>query len=176
MNWTIRPMAAGEAAPLSALIRRVMLEVNVRDYPYDYLAEYARHYGPAQVEALTAEGGTLYVAVSDQGPVGCGAVVPDPEHPGGAVIRAVYVNPDHQGEGMGRAIVETLEADPVFLGAERVLVSASITAHRFYRRLGYRYVGGAPVCEEHDHYWMEKFPGNVSAAHRPRPLDGGEKR
>lgn len=176
MNWIIRPIAAGEAAPLSKLIRRVMLEVNVRDYPYDYLAEYARRYGPAQVEALTAEGGTTYVVPFGDVLVGCGSVVPDPEHPGRAVIRAVYVSPDHQGEGMGRAIVETLEADPVFLGAERVLVSASLTAHRFYERLGYRYVGGTPVCEDHDHYWMEKFPRKGFPAKGQLSLDAREKR
>ena len=55
-------------------------------------------------------------------------------------------------------LMAVLEADPAFLNAGRVVVSASITAHPFYKKLGYEYENGVPVLEENDHYWMEKFP------------------
>ena len=41
-------------------------------------------------------------------------------------------------------IMQVLKADPLFRGARRVLVSASLTAHEFYAKLGYREAGIVP--------------------------------
>ena len=87
----------------------------------------------------------------------CGSVVPLEGRSGECEIRALFVRPEWEGKGVGRRLMETLEADPLFRAARRVLVSASLTAHEFYLKLGYRYQDGIKVCEDNDHYWMEKF-------------------
>ena len=103
-------------------------------------------YGIASAERLSSE------------LAACGAVAPSEEKRGAMEIRSVYVRPDLEGMGLGREMMAVLEGDSAFLSARWVVVSASITAHPFYAKLGYTYVGGTPVCEENDHYWMEKFP------------------
>lgn len=150
----ICPFFDGLAGEVSALIGRVLMEVNIRDYPESDLAEFAAYYSPETVLALAREGQT-YVALAGERVVGCGSIVPLKAE-GECEIRAVFVLPEDEGQGVGRTIMEVLEADPSFTKARRVLVSASITAHPFYAKLGYRYAGGVPVCEDNDHYWMEK--------------------
>ena len=152
--WSIRPFRDEQAEEVSALIGRVLLEVNIRDYPREDLAEFAAYYSPQTVRAL-AEQGRTYVVTEGERAVACGSIVPL-EEDGVREIRAVFVLPEWEGRGIGRTLMAVLEADPLFLSARRVVVSASLTAHPFYARLGYRYAGGAPVCEDNDHYWMEK--------------------
>ncbi len=155
----IRPVCREEYPQVVELIKRVMLEVNIKDYDRDYLLEYVKRYDSAALAAFADSPDChFYVAYLDEVLAACGAVAPSEEQPGAQEIRSVYVLPELEGKGLGREMMAVLESDPAFLSAKRVVVSASITAHPFYGKLGYRYVGGVPVCEENDHYWMEKFP------------------
>ncbi|HCU32651.1 MAG TPA: hypothetical protein DF364_02225 [Ruminococcaceae bacterium] len=52
---------------------------------------------------------------------------------------SVFVLPAYQGKGVGRNIIETLEADAYFLRAWRAEVGSSLTAVEFYRKMGYEY-------------------------------------
>lgn len=152
--WSIRPFRDEQAEEVSALIGRVLLEVNIRDYPREDLVDFAAYYSPETVRSL-AEQGRTYVVMEGETILACGSIVPLEEE-GEREIRAVFVLPEAEGKGIGRTLMAVLECDPLFLSARRVIVSASLTAHPFYEKLGYRYVGGVPVCEDNDHYWMEK--------------------
>ena len=52
--------------------------------------------------------------------------------------QGLFVRPDWEGKGVGRKLVQTLEADPLLRVAKRVAVSASLTSNEFYLKLGYR--------------------------------------
>lgn len=156
-SYEIRPMEESQAAAVSALIGRVLMEVNIRDYPREALEEFACYYSPERVASIPRSGGHSYVAMLREEVLACGSVVPVAERPGECIIQALFVRPDWEGRGVGRRLVETLEADPLFRAARRVAVSASLTSHEFYLKLGYRYQDGMKVCEDNDHYWMEKF-------------------
>ncbi len=153
----IRPMEPAQAAEVSALIGQVLMEVNIRDYPREALEEFADYYSPERVASIPENGGHSYVAMLGEELLACGSVVPVEDHPDEAMIQALFVRPDWEGKGVGRQLVQTLEADPMFCAARRVIVSASLTSHEFYLKLGYRYENNVKVCEDHDHYWMEKF-------------------
>lgn len=158
-DLTIRPVQREEYPQVVELIRQVMLEVNIKDYDEDYLREYVKRYDSAALAAFADSPDChFYVAHLAGELAGCGAVAPAEDKPNAQEIRSVYVRPDLEGKGIGRAIMAVLEADPAFLSARHVVVSASITAHPFYKKLGYEYENGVPVLEENDHYWMEKFP------------------
>lgn len=153
----ICPMELRQAADVSALIGRVLLEVNIRDYPRENLEEFAAYYSPEKVASIPQNGGHSYVAMLGDELLACGSVVPVEGHPDECMIQALFVRPDWEGKGVGRQLVRTLEADPLFRNARRAKVSASLTSHEFYLKLGYRYENNRKVCEDHDHYWMEKF-------------------
>jgi GNAT superfamily N-acetyltransferase len=150
---SIRPFRPQDAGAVSALVRRSLLEVNIRDYDPAQVAAWAAYYTPEEI-ARVAGAGRLYVAWRGSRAVGSGAVAPGPE--GGCVLRTVFVLPEEQGQGVGRRIVETLERDPAFLAADPIALDASKTSRGFYEALGYVHTGGAPHLVDDDHYPMEK--------------------
>ncbi len=58
----------------------------------------------------------------------------------GDEIKAVFVDPDHQRKGIGRAIMEELERYGKSKGLKEVRLNATITAFEFYKKLNYRLI------------------------------------
>ena len=69
----------------------------------------------------------------------------------------IFISPEHQGKGIGRKIIETLEKDKYFLRAKRIEVPASITAVPFYKKMGYSYKNGVNKADDEGIVRMEKF-------------------
>jgi GNAT superfamily N-acetyltransferase len=70
----------------------------------------------------------------------------------------IFALPSCQGQGLGRQIIETLEADEYFQRAERVEIPASITALGFYQHMGYTFKDGNDQIDDERLYRLEKFP------------------
>lgn len=64
--------------------------------------------------------------------------------------------PEYQGRGIGRKIIETLEADEYFLRAWRTEVGSSRTAVDFYLRMGYKFKNNITVPDEFGVVRLEK--------------------
>lgn len=71
----------------------------------------------------------------------------------------IFVSPEYQGKGIGRAIVTTLEQDAFFKTAKRVEIPASITALGFYEKLGYRPKNHQTRPDNEQLFRLEKFTG-----------------
>ena len=69
----------------------------------------------------------------------------------------IFVRPGRQGQGIGRKIVETLEADEFALRARRIEIPASITALPFYQKMGYTFKPGHEEPDEELIYRLEKY-------------------
>lgn len=69
----------------------------------------------------------------------------------------IFVSPEYQGKGIGRAIVTTLEQDVFFKTAKRVEIPASITALGFYEKLGYRPKNHQTHPDNEQLFRLEKF-------------------
>ena len=90
----------------------------------------------------------FYVACEDDGTViGCAAFGPYHKNPAEGCFYSV-----------GRALIETIERDPLFLRAPRVVIPASINALHFYQELGYAFAPGGDRLDEEQLYCLEKFP------------------
>lgn len=72
------------------------------------------------------------VAERDGEVVGWGSV-----HLDRGVLAATFVAPDHAGRGIGRAVVDRLEAAAAEAGVETLTVPASLNAVGFYEALGF---------------------------------------
>jgi len=73
-----------------------------------------------------------------------------------AKIERLAVLPRHRGRGIGRQLVETLEATARDRGLERIVLHAQVTAEGFYQSLGYETVSDVFQEAGMDHVEMEK--------------------
>lgn len=69
----------------------------------------------------------------------------------------IFVDPDYQGQGLGRMIINTLEMDEYFLRASRIEIPASKTALHFYKKMGYCFKNGIDEVDSEELYRLEKF-------------------
>lgn len=74
-------------------------------------------------------------------------------------LLSVFVLPEVQGRGIGRRIIETLEADEFFKRAWRTEVGSSLTAVGFYQKMGYAFKNGVATPDEFGVVRLEKRRG-----------------
>ena len=141
------PAVPGDALALSRLIRRTVRSSNAGDYNQAEIELVCRAFAPERiVEAMTRR--TVFLARRGGRPVGTVTL-------GEGKLHALFVDPALQGCGLGRRLVEHVEASARERGLERLELSSSITARVFYERLGYRLIAFGPRAEGAT-YLMEK--------------------
>lgn len=69
---------------------------------------------------------------------------------------ASYILPENIGKGAGTLLIKTLKQDEYFLRANRIEIPSSITAVKFYEKMGYPPKNGIEPDEE-GIISMEKF-------------------
>lgn len=155
MKLRIRRFQEQDAAETSAVIAEALRRSNAPDYPAEIIQEMLEQYTASGL-LEQAEGEHLYVACDGERIAGCGGIAPYMGRPAESILVTVFVQPDYQGKGVGRRIMETLEGDAYFLRADRVVIHSSITARDFYLKLGYSYQNGVSAPDEEGCIHMEK--------------------
>lgn len=145
-----------DAAEVSALITKTLRITNSKDYSPEYIEKNVAQFTPEKVTER-ASWTHFYVFCDGDKIVGCGAVGPYWGSETESSLFNIFVLPEYQGNGVGRRIIETLEADEYALRAKRIEIPASITACDFYRRLGYDYKNGTDTLDAEQLYRLEKF-------------------
>lgn len=152
----IRRFENTDAAEVSALIQKTLRTSNIKDYSPEYIERDAQFFTLENV--IQRAGWThCYVVCDNEQIVGCGAIGPYWGKTDESSLFNIFVLPEHQGKGIGRAIIEALEQDEYFLRAKRIEIPASITACAFYRKMGYDYKNGVDQVDEEGLYRLEKF-------------------
>lgn len=138
-----------------------MIERSVR------FSQFAQFYPQSKIEALVQKlnpdfikeraSWTHFYVIEERGRIiACGAVGPYWDSATESALFTIFVDPDYQGQGYGRKMIETLEADEYFQRADRIEVAASLSAIPFYRKMGYEHKNGELVYSD-GHCKMEKF-------------------
>ena len=94
--------------------------------------------------------GAFLIASRAGEPVGCGAV--RRMDPGTGEIKRMYVSPATRGAGVGRAVLEALEAEARALGLERLVLETGVRqpeAIALYERVGFSRIGPFGAYAEH---------------------------
>lgn len=153
---TIRLFENKDAEEVSALIAKTLRTTNIRDYSEEYI-ENDIHVLTPEFMIERAKHTHFYVVCDGETIVGCGAIGPYWGKEDESSLFTIFVLPEYQGQGIGRTIIETLEADEYFLRAKRIEIPASITACAFYRKMGYDYKNGVDRVDDEQLYRLEKF-------------------
>jgi len=156
MDITIRRLQKADAKEVSSMICRNLLEVNIKDYPEETMQQLAEAYDENKI-MLIASCAHSYVACNSGKIIGCGSISSYWGKEDESILLTIFVLPELHGMGIGRKIVECLEADEYFKRAKRIEIPASITACAFYRKLGYNFKNGVSELDDEGHYRLEKF-------------------
>ena len=152
----IRRFTEQDAQAVSKLIITTMRISNTKDYQAELMEELVKTETPEHV-LQRASWTHFYVAEEAGKIIGCGAIGPYWGKEDESSLFTIFVHPEWQGKGIGRAIVETLEQDEFALRARRIEIPASITGLPFYRKLGYDFKNGNTEIDEEQLYRLEKI-------------------
>lgn len=130
---TVRTFEPGDAEAVSSLIRRTMAISNSADYSLERLQPLIDYFSPEKVLRLSHERICL-VAEHNEQVVGTIALE-------GTELCTFFVDPDHQGMGIGSRLLTVIEGMAVEMGLEAIHMDSSLTGADFYERRGYRRTG-----------------------------------
>lgn len=159
---TIRRFREGDAFAVSEMICTTLAVSNSRDYPPAFIGESIRQHTPEHVLQI-ARDAHFYVACYGDAVIGCGGITGYWGSREESYITTVFVLPQAQGRGVGRRLMEALEADEIFTRARRTEVGASITAVPFYLKLGYAFKNGVTDADESGTVRMEIDAGKAAS-------------
>lgn len=130
MNSQIQLATAEDAAAISQVIIQSLRQSNAQDYLPEVIAQVEKSFSPEAVCALLNQR-QVFVATFDHRVVATASLEGD-------VVRSVFVAPIHQGGGLGRQLMATLESIAIDAKIHVLRVPSSITAEGFYLKLGFR--------------------------------------
>lgn len=153
---TVRRYQEQDAEEIVNLIVRNFREVNVKDYGEKAMEKLAESHNVKWFKGVASYSNVYVFYIKDK-IVGTGSIASFWGSPTESILLTVFVLPELHRQGIGRFIIQTLEADELFLRAERVEIPASITAVEFYRKQGYNYKNGIKELDNEGHYRLEKY-------------------
>ena len=152
----IRRLKEEDAKAVAELIVTTIRISNTKDYPAELMEELVKAETPEHV-LQRASWTHFYVAEEAGRIIGCGAIGPYWGREDESSLFTIFVHPDYQEKGIGKAIVRTLEQDEFGLRAKRIEIPASITGLPFYQKMGYSFKDGKDTVDEEHLYRLEKF-------------------
>lgn len=134
---------------LLVIIHRCMKEVNYKDYTADQFAKYLASF--TENWLIDIINTRHYYEVWYQGNIiACGGVSRDYSQEKQSYFTAIFVNPDYQGKGIGRKLIQFLEKDEWCLSSNLIEIPSSKSSHAFYCKCGYKYRNNPPIFNEED--------------------------
>ncbi|MFZ1753584.1 MAG: GNAT family N-acetyltransferase [Caldilineaceae bacterium] len=129
----IRLYRSADAEAVSAIIRETMRVSNSADYLLEQLQPLIDYFSPAKVEQINRTR-TCLVA-EENGQLVATAGLEENE------VVTFFVLPDQQGQGIGSALLQQLEAYARAQGIPALRLDASLTGKPFYARHGFQLTG-----------------------------------
>jgi GNAT superfamily N-acetyltransferase len=140
----IREAQSGDAEEATGVLRRSIVELGVLDHRNDpeRLASWLSNKQREVFRAWVGDPETsVFVAVRDGAIVGVGSITR------GGYIGLNYVAPEARFAGVSRAMLAHLESEARRLGLDRVCLTSTATAQRFYEAVGYRLRRGEEISD-----------------------------
>ena len=140
MGNYIRKFIREDTEQLSRMIEHTIEESYKWVYPMEVRGLFKNENSPEEIIERAIKENVL-VAVDPEDAdrlIGTGSLISNK-------IFAVYVHPEHQGNGIGIKLMEELENRAIANGIKKIELSASISSKDFYENLGY--IGGPRRCK-----------------------------
>ena len=142
-DFLIRPATPDDAPAAAELLRASITQLCIEDHHYDpaTLAQWLQNKTPENVERWRMDPhNALLVAEADGTLCGVALVASSGD------IRLCYVKPGWECSGVGRALLQALEAQAVAWGLGQLRAISTATARGFYERLEFISDGEPVPC------------------------------
>ncbi|MBW2981998.1 GNAT family N-acetyltransferase [Candidatus Woesearchaeota archaeon] len=126
----IRKFRKQDAKKVSNMIRKTLMEVNIRDSPRFAVEELYGEYSPKELVKLSKER-EIYLVIEKDKIIGTGGLENN-------YICTVFVHPDYRGKGIGKIIMDYLENKIKSKKYSFAELNSGPTALTFYKKLGYK--------------------------------------
>ena len=156
----IQRIKEDEVEEVSSMIERTIRTCFINYYPQKDIERLVQSLNAAAVKKR-ASWTHFYVIKEENKIVACGAIGPYWGSETESCLFTIFVDPNYQGKGYGRKIIETLENDELFARAKRIEIPASLFAIPFYKKMGYEYKNDVMVFDD-GHFALEKFNPNYT--------------
>ena len=130
ITMLIRKFRYNDAEKVSDLIKKVLLEVNSKDYSKSVIHFMCNHFTPERI-IKNSNDRTTFVAIQNDKIIGTISLKKN-------VIHLLFVNPKLHKKGLGTKLVNRAEKLAVKNKYKTIVVPSSITALVFYKKLGYK--------------------------------------
>ena len=152
---SIRPFTDADATETAAMVKDVLLTVNIKDYGKTLMLKTAAEHDARHLREM-AHYTDFYVAVNESNKiVGCGGISNYWDVPQEAIILTGFVDRHQQHAGIGHQIMAQLMRDPVFLRSKRIEIPAAVSAVPFYQQFGFNYKNGHSKPDDEGHIRLE---------------------
>ena len=135
-NIEVRRYIDGDETAICEIVKKAVLSENIKDYSKTAIEHLVESHNEDLIKRR-ANAFHVYVLTDEEKIIGVGMIGPYWDSLTESSFFTIFLDPQYKGTGLGRKIIETLEADEYFKRAERVEIPASITAVEFYRHFGY---------------------------------------
>ncbi|KNH26939.1 acetyltransferase [Pseudomonas syringae] len=132
MNTQIRTATPEDAPAISRVIIQSLRRSNAQDYPAEVITRVEKSFSTEAILSLLTQR-QVFVATIDHRVVATVSLDRD-------VVRSVFVDPQHQGNGIGGQLMAMIRTVAIDKKIEVLRVPSSITAEGFYFKLGFRKV------------------------------------
>ena len=155
----VRRYIDGDETAICEIVKKAVLSENIKDYSKTAIEHLVESHNEDLIKRR-ANAFHVYVLTDEEKIIGVGMIGPYWDSLTESSFFTIFLDPQYKGTGLGRKIIETLEADEYFKRAERVEIPASITAVEFYRHFGYGFKKEkmGHIVDNEGIYRMEKFP------------------
>ncbi len=126
----VRKFKKEDAKKVSNLIRRCLLEVNIKDYSKKIMDRMVKHFAPSQIIKNSKER-IVFVAVENDKILGTASIKEN-------IILTVFVNPNIHNKGIGSKLMNKVENLAKKNGYKTVKLPSSLTSFEFYKKRGYK--------------------------------------
>ena len=141
---------------ISNLIIQDLLTVNSNDCGIERVKKMAEDFTVEKLQNSLSKRKKVFVALIDDNVVGTAGIDKSWNSDDEYWILTVFVKPENHGQGIGKKLIGKIEEYATSLPIKKLVIPASITAHEFYYKLGYKYKDGKKELNDEDMYIMEK--------------------
>lgn len=155
----IRKYEEQYARQISDIVLSNMYAINIKDHGKAVIDRISVHFTPDAIRQNFPRRTACFVAVEGETVLGTASIdrLWGDDTGEKFIVLTVFVRMDMHRYGIGRQLMEAVEAQADALGARELRIPASVYGCEFYRRLGYDFLDGRKERNDEGEYMLVKY-------------------